>query len=174
VYSISFYSFFSFVLFRKKVRHFTYQWIFYYQTLLWVRLVAGKHSYHKNINFGHWIQISSTYSSIESFLLYRSLGTDTDHVESCNFTTSNCLIYLKSGHMVRKSGKIVKNFNKIGENRNFRIVSIDTASAPDLTTNIFTLDRKNNPIIWSNGRKEMGNVFLYRLYPSIGYWSNWK
>jgi len=47
--------------------------------------------------------------------------------ESCDFTRSNCLIYIKSENMLRKSGKII---NKIGENRNFHIVGIDTAFAP--------------------------------------------
>jgi len=35
--------------------------------------------------------------------------------ESCDFTRSNCLIYIKSGNIVRKSGKIGKTFNKIGK-----------------------------------------------------------
>jgi len=41
--------------------------------------------------------------------------------------------YIKSANMIRESGKIGENrgnFNKIGENRNFHMVSLDTASAP--------------------------------------------
>jgi len=44
--------------------------------------------------------------------------------ESCDFTGSNCLIYTKSRN-IRKSGEII---NKIEENRNHHIVSIDTES----------------------------------------------
>jgi len=48
-----------------------------------------------------------------------------------------------SENMLRKSGKIGKIIYKIGENRNFHIVSIDTASAPGgsliFTGVVFTL-----------------------------------
>jgi len=40
------------------------------------------------------------------------------------FTRSNYLIYMISENMLRKSGKIGKIIYKIGENRNFHIVSI--------------------------------------------------
>jgi len=50
--------------------------------------------------------------------------------ESCGFTRSNCLIYIKSGNMAWKSGKYLENYQKIVENRNFHIVSIETASTP--------------------------------------------
>jgi len=49
-------------------------------------------------------------------------GVDTDHVKVVISQRSNCLIYIKSGNMVRKSGKIGKIINKIEEN--FYIVSI--------------------------------------------------
>jgi len=37
-------------------------------------------------------------------------GADTDHMKACDFTRSICLIYIKSGNIVRK----------LGENRNIR------------------------------------------------------
>jgi len=43
--------------------------------------------------------------------------------DSCDFTRSNCLIYIKS------RGKIGEIINKLGENWNFHIVGIDTVSA---------------------------------------------
>jgi len=49
--------------------------------------------------------------------------------DSCYFTRSNCLIYIKSGYVVKKSGEIEKMMNKIGKIETFT-VSIDTASTP--------------------------------------------
>jgi len=42
---------------------------------------------------------------------------------------ANCLIYIKSGNVVKKSGKNQQNINKIGKNRNFHMLSIDTVSS---------------------------------------------
>jgi len=60
---------------------------------------------------------------------------DTDDVKVVISQSQICLIYIKSGNMVRKSkvksGKLSK---KIGENRNFH--SIDTVCAPVMRRNV--------------------------------------
>jgi len=37
--------------------------------------------------------------------------------ESCDLTRANCLIYLKSGNVVKKSGKYRENYQQNRENR---------------------------------------------------------
>jgi len=48
-------------------------------------------------------------------------GAYTDNVKVQKVKKSNCLIYTKSGNVIRKSGKIRGNYQKNRENRNFRI-----------------------------------------------------
>jgi len=65
------------------------------------------------------LQDSVTIILLSSRAGYRSY-------QSCEFTRSYCLIYIKSGNIVKKSGekwrKIIKN------RRNFHKVNIDTVS----------------------------------------------
>jgi len=78
--------------------------------------------------------------------------------ETCDFTRSNYLIYIKSENMVRESGKLSTKSGRIGT----FTVSIDTASAPG---NIFST-RKFCKIFFLHDR-ENTFPFIFKLIKQL-------